>query len=130
MGNFPGTEGTDYQCTFGCVSEACSDVAADPEDWSMKHDPQLQSIAYISLPEDLTAPDVVYTDSNGNQQTERPTYTGPMSLACPVDCWYIDVHAEIGEAVGGIFAAMGLVIVMVILFVAAAILFCVACCCC
>jgi len=45
------------------------------------------------------------------------------------DFWVRDVCKEIGEAVGGIFAAMGIMVIAIVLFVLSSIFCCVACCC-
>lgn len=137
----PGTEGTDYACYVGDTMTidcgfvgSCTSIPAGPEDWSMTHDPPLQSFGYARLPDDPNGAIVTETHDDGAGGTytteRRPAWTGSMTLNCPVPCWYIDVHDEIGEAVTGIFAALGLMVVMIIMFIAATILFCVACCCC
>lgn len=66
------------------------------------------------------------------------SFCGLGSVDCPIgeyditstaDLWIMDVGEEIGEAVGGIFAAMGMMILVIIFFITASILCCVACCC-
>jgi hypothetical protein len=54
---------------------------------------------------------------------------GDYQVTSPVELWAIDAGAEFGEAVGGIFAAMGLMILAIVLIVVGLILLCVGCCC-
>merc|ERR1712217_645532 len=65
--------------------------------------------------------------SSGTQTVVAGDY---MITSSSADIWVVDWCAEIGEAIGGILASLGLVVIAGIVFLISSILCCVGCCCC
>lgn len=91
------------------------------EDFRRKSDPQLHDVATFDIKRQATAAGGTATESVPGKYTVT---SGEGSKI-----WVYDWLAEVGEAVGGIFAAMGIMVVAIILLVVGLILLCVGCCC-
>lgn len=92
------------------------------EDFRSSNDPPLSSLGAFGLPDGETT-----TNADGTQQTNR--LQGNYVITSTAELWIVDTFEEFGEAVGGVFAAMGIGLIAIILIVAGAILCCISCCC-
>ena len=54
---------------------------------------------------------------------------GDYTISSSTSLWVVDSGEELGEAVGGIFAAMGIFVLGIVFFVISCIMCCVGCCC-
>lgn len=85
---------------------------AEQGEWETKHDPPLQGMGHFSIKKD-----------NGVAEL------GSYQVSSPASLWAVDYCAEIGEAVTGIVAMMGVFVVAIIVFIVSCVLCCVGCCC-
>merc|ERR1719401_2489854 len=87
----------------------CGEVQSD---WQASNDPPLRKLGHFFLNDNAGAK--VYGDY-------VITSTHPI--------WVVDSGEEIGEAVGGIMAMLGVFVIAIIVFIVSCILCCVGCCC-
>lgn len=101
---------------------SCTANSAGAEDFRTKNDPPLSNLGtfYLSDGETTTHPD-------GTQTTSR--LRGNYVITSTAELWIVDTFEEFGEAVGGIFAAIGIGLIAYILIIAGSILCCISCCC-
>jgi len=112
-----GADGTHY--------ESCRALPMDEsESWEKSHDPPLRYAGFFSQ---ASENDCGRVDENGAEQC---ALAGTYRITCSTQCWVVDSLEEVGEAIGGLMAAFGLLIASVIVFCVGAILCFVACCCC
>jgi len=90
---------------FGTCNEAQSD-------WEKDNDPPLRKLGHFFI----------------NENAGVKVFGG-YKISCTANVWVVDSGEELGEAVGGIFAAMGIFVVGIILCIIGCILCCVGCCC-
>jgi len=97
---------------------SCTANSAEPE-YMTNNDPPLSNLGHFFLP------DGTGVDENGNAKRLQGNYV----ITSTAELWLVDSAGELGEAVGGLFAAMGIGLIAIILMIAGAILCCVSCCC-
>lgn len=122
--------------TEASMHKHCGMINTDAENnWEAAHDPPLRSVGTFNKADDQSncgnTDHCSADDVANNMCFERCLkLAGAYQVTCSTQCWVVDVGEEIGEAIGGIMAAIGLFIVMIILLLVGGILLCVACCCC
>lgn len=90
------------------------------DDWASKQDPPLQKIGHF-FPR---------TDSGVIRSGTYTVKNNPVAgVATGPGLWALDLCQQVGEVVGGLFAAMGIFVGSMLALVAAAIVSCVSCCC-
>lgn len=120
------------------VTYRCTDIQTPPPSWQTDHDPPLRRLGYFTRANDPTDPNM---DESGTcwASSDHTTATGVITscltlsgeyrITSAVNVWTYNPGEEIGEAVDGFFAALGLAIISYILYLIGSILLCVACCC-
>ena len=89
--------------------DGCHEIQSE---WEAENDPALRKLGHWFL-----------TDNSGAK------VYGDYTISSSVPVWVVDSGEELGEAVGGIMAMLGLFVVAVVIFVVSCILCCVGCCC-
>jgi len=110
------TEVKDPAGTAVSITDKCGMVTTDAH--LLENDPVLQEAGYF-LP------------TNGGILNAAANVVGVYTVKNTdgTKVWVVNIGEELGEAVGGIFAAMGIMVVGIILLAVGSILACVGCCC-
>lgn len=135
-----------YVATGETVSAAhrCGTISMEEDYFENTHDPPVRNVGFFSAADDNSracddtdhcTPEQIAggTDENGMTLTCYPVcykQFGDYQITASTEVWVVDALEEFAEAVGGLFAAMGLIILMVVFFLIGTILMFVACCCC
>jgi len=91
------------------IHGTCGEVQ---DEWERDNSPPLRKLGHIGLKEE-----------NGVK------LYGAYIIMAPAKIWVVDSAEELGEAVGGILASLGIIAGAIVLFIIACILCCVGCCC-
>lgn len=109
-------QGTEVKWQGNEISNFQKDCDMFREEWAKTYDPELIHVGHWTHSKDLAGP--------GGAGDYSVVQTSNVPL------WAVDFCGQVGEAVSGIFAMLGLFVVAIVVFIVSCIFCCVAACCC